>query len=77
MFIIRTLIITVYIYYIILTTKNANNNHNMCITGVCKDIHTKVTLKSATSNMKFPKLVDPIGIKMPNFMPYNSFVASI
>ena len=41
----------------------------MCITGVCKDIHTKVTLKSATSNMKFPKLVDPIGIKMPNFMP--------
>jgi len=83
MFIFRTLITTVY--YTVLTTNIATNKvscllyfrtqctqYTQCVYNWCLQslyIHTKLTHKSATSNMKFAKLVDPIGMKMPNFMP--------
>ena len=85
MFIIRTLITTVYIYNTILTTNIATNKvscllyfrtqckqYTQCVYNWCLQslyIHTKLTHKSAISNMKFAKLLDPIGMKMQNFMP--------
>ena len=78
-----TLIITVY--YTTLTTNIATNKvscllyfrtqckqYTQCVSNWCLQsfyIHTKLTHKSANSNMKFAKLVDPIGMKMPNFTP--------
>ena len=48
---------------------NANNTHNVCVSGVCKVCKsTKLTHKSATS-LKSAKLVDPIRMKMPHFRP--------
>ena len=37
--------------------------YNWCLQSLY--FHNKLTHKSATSNMNFTKLVDPIGIKMP------------
>jgi len=52
------------------------NTHNACINGVgkvCKstsNYHTKVELPTYIhTSMKFAKLVDCIGMKMPNFRP--------
>jgi len=53
------------------------NKHNVCITGVCKACKFTPNLKKKKCNlqhtfkllMKFTKLVDPTGMKMPNFRP--------